>query len=145
MTQQEILTAMQFLKRYKLPLSVLILAAGLYFLSIPVLLWRSNKDLDLAKNHQETFFNVSMLEFSDGTAAYGIGVDSHYGILHPLSGTIVLLDGSGTKRRMKGAHVCGGNGLGMLMDVYEIVREEDKLPGTNSSFLEFLHRQGFKE
>lgn len=46
---------MPFLKRHKLLLSVLILAAGLYFLSIPVLLWRAHRDLDLAKNHQETF------------------------------------------------------------------------------------------
>lgn len=136
---------MQFLKRHKLLLSVLILAAGLYVLSIPVLLWRANRDLDLAKNHQETFFNVSTLEFSDGTAAYGIGFDSHYGILHPLSGTIVLLDGSGTKRRMADGHVCGGNGLGMHMRIYEKIQERDKLPPTNPSFLEFLHRQGFKE
>lgn len=47
---------MPFLKRHKLLLSVLILAAGLYFLSIPVLLWRAHRDLDLAQNHQETFF-----------------------------------------------------------------------------------------
>ena len=137
---------MQFLKRHKLLFSVLVLAAaGLYFLSIPILLWRAHKDLDLAKNHQETFFNVSTLEFADGTAAYGIGFDSHCGILHPLGGTIVLLDGSGTKRRMKGGHVCGGNGLGMHMRIYEKIQERDKLPATNPSFLEFLHRQGFKE
>lgn len=137
---------MQFLKRHKLSLSVLILAAaGLYFLSIPVLLWISNRDLDLAKNHRETFFNVSTLEFADGTAVYGIGFDSHSGILHPLSGTIVLLDGSGTKRRMKGGHVCGGNGLGMHMRLYEKIQERNDLPATGPSFLEFLHRQGFKE
>jgi hypothetical protein len=137
---------MQFLKRYKLLLSVLTLAAaGLYFLSIPVLLWRCDRDLDLAKNHQETFFNVSTLEFTDGTAAYGIGFDSHYSILHPLSGTIVLLDGNGTKRRMTGGHICGGDGLGMYMRIYEKIQERDKLPATNPSFLEFLHRQKFKE
>lgn len=136
---------MPFLKRHKLLLSVLILTAGLYFLSIPVLLWRAHRDLDLAKNHQETFFNVSAMEFSDGTTTYGIGFDSHGSILHPLGGTIVLLDGSGTKRRMTGGHICGGDGLGMYMHIYEKIQERDNLPATNSSFLEFLYQQRFRE
>lgn len=136
---------MPFSKRHKLLLSVLILAAGLYFLSIPVLLWRAHRDLDLAKNHQETFFNVSAVEFSDGTTTYGIGFDSHGSILHPLGGTIVLLDGNGTKHRMTGGHICGGDGLGMYMRIYEKTQERDNLPATNSSFLEFLHQQRFRE
>lgn len=135
-----------FLKRHQLLFPVLILlGAGFYFLSIPVVLWRTNRDLDLEKNRQETFFQVSTLEFSDGTALYGIGFSSHGGALAPLSGTILLLDSAGVKHRMKGGHLCGANGLTMYMHLYRKIQERSNLPLTNSSFLDFLRRDGFEE
>lgn len=135
-----------FLKRHQLLFSILILlGAGFYFLSIPVALWRASRDLDLEKNRQETFFRVSTLEFSDGTALYGIGFSSHGGALAPLSGTILLLDSAGVKHRMKGGHLCGANGLTMYMHLYRKIQERSNLPLTNSSFLDFLRRDGFEE
>lgn len=58
----------------------------------------------------------------------------------------MLLDGDGTKRRLKGGHLCGPNGLRMLMRLYRKMQETKKPPhGSPPSFLDFLHRQGSKE
>lgn len=100
----------------------------LYFFFTPIILWRAGRDLDLVKSHQKTFFKVSTLEFPDGTVVYGIGFDSHYGLLLPLSGTIMLLDSDGTKRHLKGGHLYGPNGLRMLMHLYRKMQETKNSP-----------------
>lgn len=111
---------MPFLNKHKLLVAVLLLGGlALYFFSTPIILWRAGRDPDLVKSHQKTFFKVSTLEFPDGTVIHGIGFNGHYGLLLPLSGTIMLLDGDGTKRRLKGGHLCGPNGLRMLMRLPE--------------------------
>ncbi len=117
------------LKKHKLLVAVLLPGGlALYFFSTPTILWRAGRDPDLVKNHQKTFFRVSTLEFPDGTVIHGIGFDSHYGLLLPLSGTIMLLDSDGTKHRLKGGHLCGPNGLRMLMHLYRKMQETKNLP-----------------